>query len=92
MTEVRDNADRQRYEVTVDGELAGFVVYEDRGGARALVHTETFPAFAGRGVGGALARAALDDIRARDLTVVAQCPFIASWIAKHDDYADLVAR
>jgi uncharacterized protein len=44
-----------------------------------------------QGLGGQLARAALDDVRGRGLAVRPDCPFIRSWIAKHPDYADLVA-
>ena len=51
-----------------------------------FTHTEVEPEFEGRGVGGALARAALDDAAARKLTVRPLCPFIAGWIARHPDY------
>jgi predicted GNAT family acetyltransferase len=44
------------------------------------------------GLGGRLARAALDDARARRLVVVPYCPFIAAYIERHlDEYGDLVA-
>ena len=56
-----------------------------------FVHTEVDDAYAGQGLGGKLARAALDDVRARGLAVRPDCPFIKGWIAKHPDYADLVA-
>ncbi len=92
MTEVHDNPSASRYEATEDGVLQGFVVYRDDGSVRALVHTETLPGHEGRGVGGALARGSLDDIRNRGLTVVPSCPFIAGYIDKHTDYGDLVAH
>jgi GCN5-related N-acetyl-transferase len=42
--------------------------------------------------GGRLARAALDDARARGLVVMPFCPFIAAYIERHlDEYGDLVA-
>jgi uncharacterized protein len=44
------------------------------------------------GLGGWLARAALDDARARGLMVMPFCPFIADFIECHiDEYGDLVA-
>lgn len=89
-TEVRDVPDRSRYEATVDGALAGFAVYRDRGDARVFTHTEVFDGHEGRGVGSALAAAALDDVRAAGRSVVPQCPFIRDWIDRHPDYADLV--
>ena len=62
-----------------------------RPGRITFVHTEIDDAYAGQGLGGKLARAALDDVRARGLAVRPDCPFIKGWIAKHPDYADLVA-
>ncbi|MGH9216690.1 MAG: GNAT family N-acetyltransferase [Acidimicrobiales bacterium] len=88
--EVRDAPDRQRYEALVDGTLAGFVVYRDYGGARVFTHAEVFPAFEGRGVGSALARGALDDVRASGGSIVAQCSFIRIYIERQPEYADLI--
>lgn len=90
-TEISDNAAENRYEIRLDGDLAGFVVYERQGDKVVLVHTEVDPAFEGKGVGGALARGVLDDLRAENLSVVPLCPFIKGWIDRHPDYADLVA-
>ena len=89
-TDVRDAPDRNRYEVTVDGELAGFAAYRDTGGARVFTHTEVFDAFEGKGIGSVLARGALDAVRATGVRVVARCPFIAGYIERHDEYADLL--
>ena len=58
-------------------------------GVIVFTHTEVDPAFEGHGVGGALARAALDEAAARGLRVRALCPFIAGWIARHPDYQHL---
>ena len=88
---VVQNPDRDRYEAFLGDELAGFAVYRLREGVIEFVHTEVDDAFEGHGVGGALARGALDDVR-RDGTrkVVATCPFIKQWIERHDDYTDLL--
>jgi hypothetical protein len=42
------------------------------------------------GVGGAIARYALDDARARGLHVRALCPFIRGWMERHPQYSDLI--
>jgi hypothetical protein len=55
------------------------------------VHTEVPEALSGQGVGSRLVRGALDLIRAEGLMVVPSCSFVAAWIGKHPDYADLVA-
>jgi predicted GNAT family acetyltransferase len=87
---VRDAPERQRYEATVDGTLAGFVVYRDHSGARVFTHAQVFPAFEGRGVGSELARAALDDVRASGRSMVPRCRFIRDYIERQPEYADLV--
>ena len=88
--EIRDNAGAERYEATADGHLAGYVAYRARPGALALTHTDVLPRWEGRGIGGRLARAALDDARARGLAVLPYCPFVAAWIRRHPEYRDLV--
>jgi predicted GNAT family acetyltransferase len=89
-TQVTDAAAAHRYEITVDGVLAGFADYHDRNARRVFTHTEIDPSFEGQGVGSRLVRAALDDVRARGLHVVPLCPFVHAWIDAHPDYADLV--
>ena len=88
--EVTDNPDKARFEIIVDGELAGFVLYHLRGSEIAFTHTETDDRFRGHGLGGHLVQASLDAARERHLAVLPYCPFVNSWIAAHPDYADLV--
>jgi hypothetical protein len=45
----------------------------------------------GQGIGSRLAAGALDDIRGRGLTIVPLCPFVSAYLARHSEYADLVA-
>ena len=87
---VRDAPESERYEAFVDGLLAGFAAYRRRDDEVVFVHTDVDDAFGGRGVGGTLAREALDDVRRRGLRAVPMCPFIAAWIRRHPDYHDLV--
>ena len=72
-------------------ELAGFAEYRPRPHAVVFTHTEVDEAFEGQGIGGALVRGALDDVRSKGLAVVPLCPFVKAWIAKHPEYEDLVA-
>lgn len=89
---VTDVASAERYEITVDGVLAGFVTYHDHSGRRVFIHTEIDPAYEGRGLGSRLVRAALDDVRAKGMTIVPRCPFVRAWLESHEGYADLVAE
>jgi predicted GNAT family acetyltransferase len=88
--EVRDNAALHRFEVYLQGGLAGFATYEVRPAALAIMHTEIDPAFEGRGLGTALARGALESARGRGLQVLPYCPFTNDFIRRHPDYLDLV--
>ncbi|MEV4656228.1 GNAT family N-acetyltransferase [Micromonospora sp. NPDC049301] len=88
---VEDNPAKHRFEILVDDALAGFTAYLLRGEVLVFTHTEVDPAFQNMGVGGALIRGTLDQVRARGGTVVPQCPFMAAYIDKHPEYADLVA-
>jgi predicted GNAT family acetyltransferase len=88
--EITDNPDERRYEIHSEGRLAGYLVYGSRPGLIALVHTETQPEFEGRGLGSKLVRGALDDARARGMSVLPFCPFVNGWIERHPEYADLV--
>lgn len=89
--EVADNPENRRYEVTVDGELAGASYYRDRDGVRIVTHTEVDERWEGQGVGSRLIADALDDIRSRGLQVLPLCPFAAAYIERHPEYGDLVA-
>jgi predicted GNAT family acetyltransferase len=55
-----------------------------------LVHTEVAPTLRGRGVGDALAEAAMDYARAEKLSIVATCPFVRRWLEKHPEHQHLV--
>ncbi|WP_432482876.1 GNAT family N-acetyltransferase [Kineococcus esterisolvens] len=88
---VRDDPAEHRYEAHVDGELAAIAEYLPTQQFLVFSHTEVLPGHEGRGVGSALVRGALDDVRRRGLRVVPLCPFVAAWIRRHaEDYADLV--
>jgi predicted GNAT family acetyltransferase len=87
--EVTDAPDAKRYEARVDGTLAGVATCIRTPEVIAFLHTEVEPEYEGQGVGSAIARAALDEARARGQRVLAACPFIAGWIAHHPDYQDL---
>src|SRR6476660_3549183 len=87
---ITDVPDHHRYEISVDGQLAGFAVYHRRGGRIYLVHTEIDPAFEGQGLGSALARGVLDAERTIGEPLVPLCPFMRSYIDRHPDDAALV--
>jgi predicted GNAT family acetyltransferase len=89
---VQDNPGELRYELLVDGEVAGEILYRRSTGAVALIHAEVSPSLEGQGLGARLVAGALDDIRARGLHVVPICPFVRSYLRRHPEYGELVVR
>jgi uncharacterized protein len=92
--EVRDLPDRSRYvaQVTEDGaqQEVGFAAYERDGDVVVLTHTVVPPEHEGDGIGSALVKELLDDLRAKGATVRAQCHFVADYVRQHEEYADLL--
>jgi predicted GNAT family acetyltransferase len=89
--EIRDNPDEARYELLEGDALVGFTQYRPADGRITLLHTEVKEPYSGRGLGGELARGALDDARRRGLAVVPECPFIAAAVRRDPDrYLELV--
>jgi predicted GNAT family acetyltransferase len=88
--DVADHPEESRYQATLEGAVVGVAAYRLTGNVITFTHTEVDPAFAGQGVGGQLARFALDDARARGLRVHPRCSFMRSFIKGHPVYADLV--
>lgn len=90
MGDVRENAEKNRFEIWVDGELAGFTEHRERGSAVAYVHTEIAERFGGKGLAGQLIRETLDIERERGTKILPYCPFVKAFIQKHPAYLDLV--
>ncbi|SCG70701.1 GNAT family N-acetyltransferase [Micromonospora humi] len=87
---VEENPAKHRFEILVDDALAGFSAYLPRGEVLVFTHTEVDDRYQGQGVGAALVRGMLDQIRERGGRVVPRCPFVAAFIERHPEYADLV--
>lgn len=89
---VSDAPDSSRFEIHVDGALAGFAEYRlrDDGATVAVTHTEIDDAYAGQGLATQLAVAVLDGLRADGRALLPFCPFFRGYLAKHPEYVDLV--
>ncbi|GAA3517608.1 GNAT family N-acetyltransferase [Aeromicrobium panaciterrae] len=85
------NAGDNRYEIHVDGTLAGFTQAFVDGDVVTFPHTVVLDEFEGQGLASQLVAAALDDVRAKGLKVIATCPYVSRFIKKHAEYADLLA-
>jgi predicted GNAT family acetyltransferase len=87
---VVDASAGSRYEAYLGDELAGFLDYHAQPGLVTLLHTEVARAYEGRGVGSALVRFALDDIRARGARLLPICPFVRAYLERHPEERDLL--
>ena len=88
--EVRDAPERGRFEIYVDGMLAGFSEYHPEGADIDFTHTEIDPGFGGRGLGTKLVHGALDEMRARGVGILPHCPFVHRVVEKEPEYLALV--
>ena len=89
--EITDVARESRYVLTLDGSAAGFMDYRVRGDVLIAVHTEIDAAYAGQGLGDALVRHVLDQVRDTGMSLRPLCPFVQRFLQKHPEYDDLVA-
>ncbi len=94
--EVTENRSEHRYDITVDGEQAGFSAYRDvesRSGSadqRILYHTVVEDSFEGRGLASQLTRGAIEQAVAQGYRIVPLCPYVKNWVQKHAEYADSI--
>lgn len=83
--EIGDDPAASRYEIEVDGQLAGFADYRLGEGRIIFPHTEIDSAFGGRGLGNRLVEFAVTDARSRKLEIIPLCPFVKAWIDEHPE-------
>ncbi|GGZ51008.1 N-acetyltransferase [Streptomyces inusitatus] len=88
-TTVRRVDARHRYEILVDDERAGLTAYRDRDGQRVFFHTEIDDAHAGRGLASILVERALTDVRASGMRIVPVCPYVAKFLTRNHQFADI---
>lgn len=87
---VADAPERERFEISLGGEVVGFTDYHRGPGVLSLIHTEIDSAHEGEGLASQLIRAALDTARAEGAAVLPFCPFVRKFIEAHKEYLDLV--
>lgn len=80
-----------RYELWIDGTVAGIADYIVQGNTVVLPHTVIDPSRRGHGLGAVLVQGALDDIRAAGRTVIPSCWYVREYIEANPDQRDLLA-
>jgi predicted GNAT family acetyltransferase len=90
---VGESVERERFEARDEGgTLLGVLTYQLTGSIIAYTHTRVEPGHEGHGVGSILAKAAMDDAKAKGRTVVPICPFLSAWLEDHHEYDAILAR
>lgn len=73
-----------RYIITVDGQIAGYIqTRRPSPGRITFVHTAIIPSFRGRGLASLLTGGALEDAAARGETVTPACPVVRHRLQTH---------
>jgi uncharacterized protein len=88
--DIRHNRGAQRFEATIDGEVA-HVDYRLAGGVMRLVHTEVPPAHSGRGIAAKLVQAAIEHARGSGLKVQPACSYVRNYVRRHPETHSLLA-
>ena len=88
--EIRNNADKSRYELMLGADVVGVADYRQEGDTLVFPHTQVNASLRGRGMGARLVQAALDDARARGHRVVPRCWYVAEFIDANPEYQDLL--
>ena len=90
MSAVRHNAANNSFEFDVEGGRA-LAFYRLADGVMTITHTEVPAALRGRGIGSQMMRGVLESVRALGFKVVPRCPFVADYMNRHPEFADLLA-
>ena len=77
-----------QFTISVDDQQVGLAAFVERGNKRIFHHTEIADAYEGRGLATILVAEALAQTRTAGLRIVAVCPLVANFLAKHHDFDD----
>ena len=92
-TTVTLNEERSRYEILIDGQVAGFAEFaQPSEDVRDFNHTVVEPQFRGQGLSSTLIKEALDDTRTAGKKIIATCSAVQNFLGKNEQYRDLVAE
>ena len=88
---VRDNPGQHRFEIVVDGKVAGIAQYRPEGDDLVFTHTPrwTTPT-RGRASGRRSWRRRWPELRDRGVGVIPECPFVRTYLKRHKELRSLV--
>lgn len=78
-----------RFEIRVDGAVAGFTQFLEVESQRIFFHTEIGEEFGGQGLAGKLVKQALEQTRADGKRIVPVCPYVKGYLQKNSGSEDI---
>ncbi|SFD00404.1 hypothetical protein SAMN04487968_1208 [Nocardioides terrae] len=90
VVEIRKDEVARLYEALIDGHVVGDLAYETTGGRVSLTHSYVDLDQRHRGVASALAKYALEDVRAGGGRAGIYCGFVADYVDAHPEWTDVV--
>ena len=88
-TDIRDNKDLNRYELSVSNDVA-VVTYNLSEPNLMITETLVPVALEGQGIASRLTKYVLEDAKNRGLLILPVCPFFSSYLQKHPEHAEAV--
>jgi hypothetical protein len=89
--EPKKNELMRRFELSIEGKVALLEYVEQGDNVLAFTHTFVPPELRGRNVAAILTKFALDDARRQGKKVAPRCSYVASYLERNKEYADLDA-
>ena len=86
-----NDPDSHRFTATMGGQTVTEIDYTIDGDVATITSTVTPPEWQNQGFAGELTRYALDTFRENGTSVIPRCPYAATWIKHHPEYADMLA-
>ena len=88
---IKENTEKKRFEVEVENKIAliEYIRAEDK---MYLTHTEVPTELEGKGIASSMAKQVLQHIKDENLKLVPLCPFIASYIKRHPEWKEILAK
>lgn len=86
--EIKNNEAENRFEVTIDGQLAKLDYMMD-GNTIVMTHVGVHPDQRGKGVAGKITQVALDYAKEKSLRVIPMCSYVATYIRRNPEYIPL---
>lgn len=88
---IRENIEKKRFETEVENKIAliEYIRAEDK---MYLTHTEVPKELEGKGIASSMAKQVLQQIKDENLKLVPLCPFIASYIRRHPEWKEILAK